>query len=84
MAPMFGVPRQAPPRNGTQDEMLRPVPWFTKMDSRPKPASSRFVWIQSHIWSSASSHVQRSHASPLPRSSFARLMGYTTRDGLYT
>ena len=77
MAPMFGVPRQAPPRNGTQDEMLRPVPWFTKMDSRPKPASSMLVWIQSAMVSSASSHVMRSHLfSPrLP----ARLSGYFGR-----
>ena len=77
MAPMLGVPRQAPPRNGTQDEMLRPVPWFTKMDSRPKPASSRFVWIQSQISSSASSHVMRSHLFS-PRSP-ARRRGYFGR-----
>ena len=57
--------------------MLRPVPWFTKMDSRPKPLASISLWMKSAMVSSASSHEMRSHLfSPrLP----TRLSGYFGR-----
>ena len=77
MAPLLGVPRHAPPRNGTQDEMLRPVPWFTKMDSRPNPASSMLTRIHSAMVSSASSQLMRSHLFS-PRAP-ARLRGHLGR-----